>query len=102
MRMLDGLYLYCDYRTNWEQWHCEYQRQYRQNKKLGLETKKEKTNKNNNNKLDEKFICFCGGSYSLKTSKYNHNKSKKHINYLNQQKLQDNLNTECLTVSITK
>lgn len=99
------IYLYADYRTNWEDWHCNYQREYRKKKSLGIPTgwdtkahKEAREKRKQANILEEKAVCKCGGKYGLKTSKYNHVKSKKHINYLNQLKFQDNLSTDCVVI----
>jgi len=94
MVWFDGIQLYCDYETEYEKRRkikqIEYQRNYRFKKKYNIT----KPKKIQSNKLKEKYICDCGGSYWFKTSKYNHVKSKKHLNYIENNKFQDNLTTE--------
>lgn len=93
---IDGERLYMDYITDSEIKLKEYQKKWQQNKRAGIENtpKKKKGKKKKTNKLEEKFICKCGGSYWLKTSKYNHEKSKRHQKYLDSIKYQNNLELE--------
>lgn len=100
--ILDGMKLYMDYRTGWEDKNLEYQKKYNEQRRLirnGI-IKKKKEKKEKVNKLDEPYICVCGGKYTLKTSKSNHIRSKKHIKYYKNIEFQNNLSTKCLSIDV--
>jgi len=59
----------------------QYNKQYHQNNKKELNQKHKEYYENNKNELKQKHTCECGGKYSYK-NKSQHQKSKKHQNYL--------------------
>ena len=89
---LDGMRLYADYETEseikWKEYRKEWQRANRKGKKYSQKTKIKQPVK-----MEEKMICECGGGYLYKTGKYNHEKSKKHINYYKEKQLEKEINT---------
>lgn len=92
-----SILLYMDYETEYEKRMVEYRKEWQRKKRENMPIKK-RTKKKQIMKLKEKFNCKCGGSYSYKTNKHIHEKSKRHINYLNELKNQDNLLFEIETV----
>lgn len=91
---LDGMRLYSDHETEYEkrmrEYKKEWQRANRKGKKYSIK-KKDRVKKPV--KMTEKIICECGGGYLYTTGKYNHEKSKKHINYYKEKQLLKEMNT---------
>jgi len=88
---LDGMRLYADYETEYEIRMKEYKREWQRAKRKGKKFSSKRIKQPIKKK--EKMICECGGGYLYKTSKYNHEKSKKHINYYKEKQLEKELNT---------
>ena len=85
-----SMYLYSDWETESEKKMKEYRKEWQKKKRANIPIKKRVKQ---SNKLKETFICECGGSYNMRTSKYNHIKSKRHINYFKDLNFQNNLKT---------
>ena len=64
----------------------EYQKFYRENNKNEILLKEKEYRKNNREKINESFICNCGGNYTYK-NKAQHLKSQKHLKFIKDNKL---------------
>ena len=87
---IDGMRLYSDHETEAEKRMKEYRREWQKANRKGKKLKKRVKKPI---KMKEKIICVCGGGYLYTTGKYNHEKSKKHINYYKEKQLLKEMNT---------